>query len=95
LPKFAKNIYAVVMYMVTISLPEDLKAFVEGQAVRRGYGTSGEYVRELIRKDHDRSQFRALLHLGVASAPTAPIDAGYFESLRNRVRKATKATARN
>jgi len=39
------------MSTMNISLPETLKAFVDEQVSRRGYGTSSEYVRELIRKD--------------------------------------------
>ena len=41
------------MTTMNISLPETLKSFVDGQVVERGYGTSSEYVRELIRKDQD------------------------------------------
>ena len=40
----------MVMSTMNISLPEELKDFVDSQ-VKRGYGTSSEYVRELIRKD--------------------------------------------
>lgn len=79
---------------MNISLPDALKSFVDEQVSQRGYGTSSEYVRELIRKDQDRLQLRELLLTGVASAPAAPIDGVYFESLRNRVRKVTKAGAK-
>jgi len=64
------------------------RSFVGEQVNQRGYGTSSEYVRELIRKDQDRLQLRGLLLTGAASAPAAPADATYFEGLRNRVRKA-------
>ena len=47
------------MSTMNISLPESLKAFVDEQVARRGYGTSSEYVRELIRKDQDRVRLRA------------------------------------
>jgi len=40
----------MVMSAMNISLPAELKDFVDNQ-VKRGYGTSSEYVRELIRKD--------------------------------------------
>jgi len=73
---------------MNISLPDTLKSFVDEQVNQRGYGTSSEYVRELIRKDQDRQHLRGLLLAGAASAPTAPVDAVYFESLRDRVRKA-------
>ncbi|WP_312381314.1 type II toxin-antitoxin system ParD family antitoxin [Stutzerimonas balearica] len=75
------------MSTMNISLPEALKSFVDEQVNQRGYGTSSEYVRELIRKDQDRQHLRGLLLAGAASAPTAPVDADYFESLRDRVRK--------
>ncbi|MCW8156573.1 type II toxin-antitoxin system ParD family antitoxin [Stutzerimonas stutzeri] len=74
------------MSTMNISLPETLKSFVDEQVNQRGYGTSSEYVRELIRKDQDRQHLRGLLLAGAASAPTAPVDADYFESLRDRVR---------
>lgn len=76
------------MSTMNISLPDTLKSFVDEQVSRRGYGTSSEYVRELIRKDQDRQQLRSLLLAGAASAPTEPADQGYFDSLRERVRAA-------
>ena len=76
------------MSTMNISLPENMKRFVDDQVSERGYSTSSEYVRELIRKDQDREQLRGLLLEGATSAPTVPADADYFESLRERVRKA-------
>lgn len=75
------------MSTMNISLPENLKSYVDEQVAERGYSTSSEYVRELIRKDQDRQQLRGLLLDGAASAPTVPADAYYFEGLRDRVRK--------
>ena len=72
---------------MNISLPDSLKAFVDEQVSQGGYGTSSEYVRELIRKDRDRLQLRGLLLGGAASALGATADAPYFEALRDRVRR--------
>jgi antitoxin ParD1/3/4 len=86
---FGKNWQeAYPMSTMNISLPDTLKSFVDEQVNQRGYGTSSEYVRELIRKDQDRQHLRGLLLAGAASAPAAPADADYFESLRTRVRNA-------
>jgi antitoxin ParD1/3/4 len=85
LPIFAKGDIFRVMSTMNISLPETLKAFVDEQVTGRGYGTSSEYVRELIRKDQDRQNLRALLLDGAASAPSAPADRAYFDDLRQRV----------
>ena len=77
---------------MNISLPDELRDFVEEQ-VKRGYCTSSEYVRELIRRDHDRLRLRNLLLAGAASPPAAPADEAYFKRLRNRLR-AERATSR-
>ena len=74
------------MTTMNISLPEALKSFVDEQVSARGFGTSSEYVRELIRKDLDRQQLRGLLLQGAQSAPEAAADEGYFEGLRALVR---------
>jgi len=71
---------------MNISLPESLRAFVDEQVATRGYGTSSEYLRELIRKDQDLLRLRTLLLDGGASPPAAPADDGYFDSLRRRAR---------
>ena len=70
---------------MNISLPETLKSFVDEQVADRGYGTSSEYVRELIRHDQDRQRLRGLLLDGASSSPTTPADAAYFDELRSRV----------
>ena len=60
---------------------------MDEQVGLRGYGTSSEYLRELIRRDQDRVQLRGLLLAGAASEPTAPADTAYFDALRARVRQ--------
>ena len=70
---------------------DDIKSFVDDQVSSRGYGTSSEYVRELIRADQERQALRKLLLDGAASSTTGTADARYFSSLRGRVRRTTKA----
>jgi len=76
------------------SLPDTLKAFVDDQVTQRGFGTSSEYVRELIRRDQERLQLRGLLLDGATSRPAAAADKAYFERLRTGVRKAAKSRSR-
>jgi len=73
---------------MNVSLPDSLKSFVDEQVAKRGYGTSSEYVRELIRTDQDRQRLRDLLLDGAASPATAAADDAYFNGLRDRVRQA-------
>jgi antitoxin ParD1/3/4 len=69
---------------MNVSLPESLKSFVDGQVAERGYATSSEYIRELIRQDQDRQELRAKVLQGGSSPLDAPVDEAYFERLRDR-----------
>lgn len=73
------------MSTMNISLPDNLKRFVDQQVSERGYGTISEYVRELIRRDRDREHLRGLLFEGASSPAADPIDGRYFDNLRNRI----------
>ncbi len=75
---------------MNISLPETLKSFVDEQVAGRGFGTSSEYVRELIRRDQDRQRLRGLLLDGASSAIGTTADTGYFDQLRERARTQAK-----
>lgn len=72
------------MTTMNISLPDMLKDYVDEQVASRGFGTSSEYVRELIRKDQDKQQLRNLLLQGAKSEPVGPADQSYFDRLRTR-----------
>jgi antitoxin ParD1/3/4 len=82
------------MGTMNISLPDALRDFVDEQVHRGGYGTSSEYVRELIRRDQERLRLRALLLEGAESPPTGDADAGYFQALRDRVASSKRAKRR-
>jgi len=72
---------------MNISLPDGLKGFVDQQVAQRGFATSSEYVRELIRRDQDREKLRRLLLEGASSPATAPIDESYFSDLRSQINR--------
>lgn len=90
LANFCHHGYPFPMSTMNISLPVSLKSFVDEQVTQRGYGTSSEYVRTLIRKDQDRAHLRSLLLGGAASAPAGPADAAFFDRLREGVRQSDK-----
>jgi antitoxin ParD1/3/4 len=74
------------MSTMNISLPDSLKAFVDEQVADRGYATSSEYIRELIRRELDREKLRALLMEGATSPLTTPMTDADFEELRDLAR---------
>ena len=71
------------MPTLNVSLPESLRAFVEEQVSQRRYGTTSEYVRDLIRRDHDRQYLRDLLLAGATSEPGPVADGRYFDEFRD------------
>jgi antitoxin ParD1/3/4 len=87
LPNFAKLAKLLPMSTMNISLPDELKQFVDQRIQSEGYGTSSEYMRELIRRDRDRAQFRQYVLDGMQSPLLGRVDESYFESLSQRVQK--------
>ena len=69
------------MATMNISLPDDLKDYVDRRVAGR-YSTSSEYVRELIRKDQDIEKLRSLILEGAASPLAGPADDDWLEDLR-------------
>lgn len=70
------------MSTMNISLPAELKDFVDAQVATGGYGTSSEFVRDLIRRERDRLHLRALIMEGMASGKGEPADDAYFARLK-------------
>lgn len=69
---------------MNVSLPEDLKEYVEAQT-KGGYSTPSEYVRELIRRDQKRrakQKLDAMLLEGLNSGDSIPVDAKFWSDLK-------------
>jgi len=72
------------MTSMNISLPEELKEYVEAQT-QTGYSTPSEYVRELIREDQRRrakERLDALLLEGLNSGDPMPANAKFWTGLK-------------
>ena len=76
------------MASMNISLPDELKSFVDEQVARR-HGTTSEYVRDLIRRDLERSKLRELLLAGATTEPSTEFDDAWVDGLRTRARRTT------
>lgn len=74
------------MSTMNISLPEALRSFVDTQVSDGDYGSSSEYVRDLLRKEQDRVRLRKLILDGMESELIdEPMDAQYFDKFRKRI----------
>ncbi len=72
------------MTTMNVSLPDNLKTYVDTQVENGSYSSTSEYVRDLIRKDHGRRELRNSLLEGARSPITARVDVNYFASLRDQ-----------
>lgn len=57
---------------MNISLPEQLKRFVDRRVKARGYDSHSEYLRDLVRQDQEAAELetlRAMLREGLESPP--------------------------
>ena len=70
---------------MNISLPDSLKAFVDQRLKAGDYGTSSEYLRELIRRDQARLRLRGLLLAGLEAPAVGRPDAAYWATKRKRI----------
>jgi len=73
------------MTSMNISLPDDLKDFVD-QQIQAGYSSASEFVRELIRnaqKQAAREKLETLLLDGLDSGPATPMTDDDWKALRD------------
>jgi antitoxin ParD1/3/4 len=73
------------MTTMNVSLPDSLRRFVEDEVSRRGFSSSSEYLRELIRREQERIHLREEILAGAQSVQEGPFDGGFFDELRRRV----------
>ena len=72
------------MTTMNISLPDEMKAWVDLQVRKRAFASSSEFFRDLIRRQREVEEFREFIMEGVNSGMPETTDAEFFESLRAR-----------
>ena len=83
--KLAKSAYSGDVTTMNVSLPDELRSYIDEQVEGGRYGSTSEYVRELIRRDQDRQRLRTMLSSGAQSEPGPAADDEYFQLLRDRI----------
>ncbi len=70
------------MATMNISLPDQMKAWVEAQTKTGDYANASDYVRDLIRRDRERRQadteLQAIVTQGLNSGIADPVDRKKF-----------------
>jgi len=78
------------METMTISVPENLKNYIEERVRTGGYGNVSEYVRELIRQDqkqNDEARLEMMLLAGLNSGSGRSLTKKDWTDLRQQIRK--------
>jgi antitoxin ParD1/3/4 len=75
------------MATMNISLPDDLKSFIDEQVAAHAYGSTSEYLRELIRKQRDIEKLRNMLLEGINSGPGELVTPDTFKKMRQELRQ--------
>lgn len=73
------------MSTMNLTLPESLRAFVESQAARKGFGSANDYVEALIREDQERAENQEIegrLLEALQGAPATPVTAETWEAIK-------------
>lgn len=76
------------MTILTLSLPDSMRAFVEDQAAKGGLGSTEEYLRILIREAQvraDKAKLEAMLLEALESGEPVEMDDAYWERFRARL----------
>jgi antitoxin ParD1/3/4 len=73
------------MTTMNISLPEEMKAFIEAQMAQEGYASASEYLRSLIREAQKRrakQEIEAKFREALESGPATPMTHEDWAALR-------------
>lgn len=75
---------------LNISLPENLREWVDQQVQHGGYGTVSEYFRQLLREEQKRTvreQIEVRLLAAFESGEPIPVSAEYWQQLQKQARE--------
>ena len=74
------------MAQMNVSIPEPMKIWCEGQVEEGRYSTTSDYVRDLIRRDQDRSRGAALLQAAIDEGMASGVSPHTFAQIIGQAR---------
>ena len=78
------------MTTINVALPDEMQAWVEGEANSRGFSTLSDYIRDVLleskaRQDVARRHLDSLLQAGLDSGPSREADDKWWQDLKSEV----------
>lgn len=78
------------MVTMNVSLPEQMKSWVEQQTKGGRFANSSDYVRDLIRRDQERgvviAELQTAIDAGLNSGPASPFNPEAFKQKMHQTR---------
>ncbi len=75
------------MGTLTVSIPDDLRSFVDSQVAERRLADAGEYIRALIAAERAHKHLEAMLLEGLRSGPAEEMTSADWDELRAEIRR--------
>jgi antitoxin ParD1/3/4 len=72
------------MATLNVSLPDEMRAFVDSEVASGDYGTASAYIQQLVRRDKRRAEVRQMLLDGIASGSAGAYDDAFRARVRER-----------
>lgn len=75
---------------MNVSLPDQLREFVDQEVREGGFASTSDYMRDLIRQRHREKAaefLRQLIAEGLASGPAEPVSKETFARMRKELRE--------
>ena len=78
------------MASLNVSMPDDLREFIDKRTNQGGFSTSSEYVRHLVREDKRRQTLEGKLLEALDERSLKDLEPDFFDRLRARLPKGKK-----
>jgi antitoxin ParD1/3/4 len=81
---------------LTISVPEEMRKFIESQALEGNYASVSEYLRDLVRqkqREAEQRRFAMLIRDGLMT-PVKPLTPSSRDAMKERVRNSAQSSRR-
>ncbi len=73
------------MSMINLTLPDSLRAFVESQVTRKGFGSPNDYLEALIREDQrkaENDEIEGKLLEALRGGPATPVTTESWQAIK-------------
>ncbi|WP_373542433.1 type II toxin-antitoxin system ParD family antitoxin [Chamaesiphon sp.] len=75
------------MVEITLSIPEDLQAFLERQTIKNGFGSTDDYLCHLLDGEREKERIEGMLIEGLESGKPIEVNDNWWEQKRDTLIK--------